>query len=88
MGQRSSFIKFFLDLFYNPMKSGKFTFKSSGPMGDYVKLFLGNSKLYTTTIFQANLSPRPAKRQAKCYENLLMAPGLDKKLVFGENFLR
>ena len=57
-------------------------------MGDYVKLFLGNSKLYTTTIFQANLFPRPVKRQARSYENLLMAPGLDKKLVFGENSLR
>ena len=70
------------------MKSGKFTFKSSGQMGDYVKLFLGNSKLHTTIKFQANLSPCPAKKQAKCYENLLMAPGLDPKLVFGENFLR
>ena len=57
-------------------------------MGDYVKLFLGNSKLYTTTIFQANLLPTPAKSQATYYKNLLMAPGLDKKLVFGENFLR
>ena len=62
--------------------------KLSGPMGDYVKLFLGNSKLYTTRIFQANLFPRPAKRQARSYENLLMAPGLNEKLVFGENSLR
>ena len=56
-------------------------------MGDYVNLFLGNSKLYTTRIFQANLSPRPAKRQARSYENLLMTPGLNEKLVFGENSL-
>ena len=54
-------------------------------MGDYVNLFLGNSKLYTTRIFQANLSPRPAKKQVRSFENLLMAPGLHEKLVFGEN---
>ena len=56
-------------------------------MEDYVRLYLGNSKLHATINFQAHLSPRPAKRQAKHYRNLLMAPGLEPKLVFGE-FLR
>ena len=54
-------------------------------MGDYVNLFLGNSKFYTTRIFQADLSPRPAKKQVRSFGNLLMAPGLHEKLVFGEN---
>ena len=55
-------------------------------MEDYVNLFLGNSKFYPTRIFRADLSPRPAKKQVRrAFGNLLMAPGLHKKLVFGEN---
>ena len=51
-----------------------------------VNLFLGNSKSYPTRIFRADLSPRPAIKQIrKSFGNLLMAPGLHKKLVFGEN---
>ena len=56
-------------------------------MEDYVRLYLGNPKRHETINFQAHLSPRPAKRQAKHNRDLLMAPGLEPKLVYGE-FLR
>ena len=53
-------------------------------MEDYVRLYLGNPKRHETINFQAHLSPHPAKRQAKHNRDLLMAPGLESKLVYGE----
>ena len=53
-------------------------------MADYVRLYLGNPKRHETINFQAHLSPHPAKRQAKHNRDLLMAPGLESKLVYGE----
>ena len=57
----------------------------SGPMEGSVRLQLGNSKTYPTKIYQAALSPRPALEGIrKNYDRLLLAPGLNKKLVYGE----
>ena len=57
---------------------------ASGQMAAYVRLYLGNPKRHETINFQAHLSPHPAKRQAKHNRDLLMAPGLESKLVYGE----
>ena len=49
-----------------------------------VRLQLGNSKTHPTKIYQAALSPRPALEGIKKnYDRLLLAPGLDMKLVYG-----
>ena len=49
-----------------------------------VRLQLGNPKTHPTKIYQAALSPRPAPEGIKKnYDRLLLAPGLDMKLVYG-----
>ena len=48
-----------------------------------VRLQLGNSKTHPTKIYQAALSPRPSPEGIKKnYEHLLLAPGLNMKLVY------
>ena len=54
-------------------------------MEGYVRLQLGNSKTHPTKIYQAALSPKPSPEGIKRnYEHLLLAPGLNRKLVYGE----
>ena len=49
-----------------------------------VKLQLGSPKTHSPKIYHTALSPKPAPEGIKkTYDRLLLAPGLDLKLVFG-----
>ena len=49
-----------------------------------VKLESGSPKTHSPKIYHTALSPKPAPEGIKkTYDSLLLAPGLDLKLVFG-----